>query len=174
MLKRVVISLVILIVSVFLIIPSFLSSQYDVQRSIVINKSRIDVYSRIINLETWYEWSPWYAMEPTAEFSFEGIPGVVGSFTTWKGEKIGSGKQTLTKVISPEYVETELEFNDPNPSKATGYWNFTETTEGTKVTWGIRGSLPYPLGRLMGLFMDSMLGKDFEKGLNSLKSISEK
>lgn len=174
MLKRVLLSLAILIVSVFLILPALLPSEFNVERSTVIKKDRSDIYSRIVNLESWPEWDPWFEMEPTAEVSFDGIPGVVGSSSSWSGDKVGSGKQTLTKLIAPEYIQTELEFFTPQPSKATGFWTFTESPEGTLVTWGMKGKLDYPIGRLMGLFMDDMIGKPFEKGLNNLKTLAEK
>jgi hypothetical protein len=50
-------------------------------------------------------------------------------------------------------------------------------TEGTgnqtTVTWAFMGHMSYPFN-FMTLFMDSMLGKDLEKGLNNLKGIMEK
>ena len=44
----------------------------------------------------------------------------------------------------------------------------------SKVVWGIRGNLPFPLS-VMSLFYspDKLLGKDIEKGLINLKTRME-
>ena len=152
------------------ILPLFLPNKYSVERSIVINKSRDDVYSKIINLEAWPEWSPWNAMDPEAEYQVVGPEGVVGTFSTWKGEKIGSGKQTLTQLVDPELVVFAIEFHETQQGLAQSSFTLSETENGTNVTWAIQGELTYPLERYFGLMMDSMLGKEFEKGLSSLKA----
>jgi hypothetical protein len=41
------------------------------------------------------------------------------------------------------------------------------------VTWTIKGNLGYPVERVFGLFMESMLGPTCEKGLANLKKVSE-
>ena len=41
------------------------------------------------------------------------------------------------------------------------------------MTWMIEGHLGYPVERVFGLFMESMLGPTFEKGLANLKKVSE-
>ncbi len=49
------------------------------------------------------------------------------------------------------------------------------STGKTKVTWGFKGENKFTMSLLM-LFMnmDKAVGKDFEEGLQSLKSILEK
>jgi effector-binding domain-containing protein len=43
-----------------------------------------------------------------------------------------------------------------------------------KVSWSVEGNLGYnPVARYSGLFMNKMMGPDFEKGLRKLKKISE-
>lgn len=153
-----------------LIVPLFLPSHFSVERSITINKSRKDVYSKIINLETWPEWSPWFAMEPEADYQVQGIPGIVGAVASWKGKKIGAGKQTLTQLVEPEFVLFNLEFTEPQQSKAQSSFTITEEGESSHILWKMDGALSYPLERYFGLLMDGMIGKDFEKGLLSLKA----
>jgi hypothetical protein len=45
----------------------------------------------------------------------------------------------------------------------------------TRVTWAMRGTKPY-VAKVMSIFvnMDRMLGKHFEGGLHSLKTLSER
>ena len=45
----------------------------------------------------------------------------------------------------------------------------------TNVRWGFSGSMPRPLNLMMVMMdMDKAVGKDFEDGLNNLKTILEK
>jgi hypothetical protein len=41
------------------------------------------------------------------------------------------------------------------------------------VTWTIKGHLGYPVEKVFGLFMESILGPTCEKGLANLKRVSE-
>ena len=46
---------------------------------------------------------------------------------------------------------------------------------GTQVTWTMNGDMgANPLYRWMGLFMDKMVGPDFDAGLANLKALAEK
>ena len=55
-------------------------------------------------------------------------------------------------------------------SSAVNLWSFEPTANGTRVTWADSGELPYPIGRYFGLGLESMLGPQFEHGLESLKA----
>ena len=45
---------------------------------------------------------------------------------------------------------------------------------GVELTWYINGDMgANPLMRWMGLAMDAMIGKDFERGLTRLKALAE-
>lgn len=151
------------------VFPFTLPTSFQVERSIELKHPQDDVFSYLVNLEAWSEWSPWLEKEPSAEYEFSGIPGVVGSFAQWRGEEIGSGKQTLTKLESPSYIETHLEFTAPQQSESTGYMKLEEHNGGVKVTWGIKGDLDGPMDRVFGLLLPSMIAPDFDKGLQNLK-----
>ncbi|MCB0376921.1 MAG: SRPBCC family protein [Bdellovibrionales bacterium] len=161
------------VLTLIFVVPLFLPSQFEVDRVIFISKPRADVYSKIVDLGDWNDWSPWYQMEPQARFEFQGTPGVVGSQSLWKGERIGEGSQTLTRVVDREYIETKLEFKKPSPSQAIAYFRFVEQDDGTLVTWGMKGDLPYPLGRWLGLFFKQRLGSQLQEGLDRLKTLLE-
>jgi len=55
----------------------------------------------------------------------------------------------------------------------TDIWNFSDSENGTLVTWTNEGELAYPLMRYFGLLLDNMLGPDFEQGLARLKMYIE-
>jgi effector-binding domain-containing protein len=107
--------------------------------------------------------------------TYEGEDGTVGFVSTWESDKVGSGKQEITS-ITDNTVETELTFYMPwGESVSTGYMHAADVTDGTEVTWGIRGENDF-IGRIFGVFMnmDKSIGPMFEEGLDSLKALVER
>mgnify|MGYP003689571967 FL=1 len=95
----------------------------------------------------------------------------VGAKYTWRGnEEVGTGSQELVEVTA-ETVKTKLIFTAPWESESDIFFNFLEKENVTHVTWGYIGEMPL----MMTLFvdMDEMLGKQYEEGLLSLKTICE-
>lgn len=70
----------------------------------------------------------------------------------------------------------DLDFIKPfeSPDNLTEF-TFVPKGESTDVTWEMTGKNNF-MGKAFGLFMnmDTMLGKDFEKGLSKLKAAAEK
>ncbi len=158
------------ILVILLLVPALLPREFEVKRSIEIADSQENVFSYLVNLELWQEWSPWLAAEPEAQVEFGGVPGVVGSYQEWNGKVVGSGRQTLSAVQQPDSMEFELEFTEPASAPATSSMKITPKNEGVEVTWAMQGSLSYPFGRVFGLLMPQFIGKKFEEGLENLKS----
>ena len=108
---------------------------------------------------------------------FRGTDGTPGFVSYWKGEKDekGEGEQEIKKITENERIETELRFKEPFESKADAYLTTEAAPENTtKVKWGFVGDMPRPFNLMcLVVDMDKELGKDFEEGLSSLKSILE-
>ncbi len=65
-------------------------------------------------------------------------------------------------------MESEIDFGDMGMGK--GYWNFAQDGNDVKVTWGMKTNMgANPIARYIGLFMDGMVGPDFEKGLKTME-----
>lgn len=162
-------------VLILLMTAALLPSRYMVQRSIEIQKPAIVVSEKVGDLESWKDWSPLYAAEPEAAFLFEGKRGQPGMTQRWSGEKIGKGSYRLDAVSPGSEIRATLTFNEPDTMVAKDQWTFESIEPNrTKVTWTNQGTLGYPMGRLLGLFLDRMIGKDYEKGLLNLKLTLEK
>ncbi|GJQ64747.1 MAG: hypothetical protein SCALA702_38000 [Melioribacteraceae bacterium] len=171
-LKKVLIGVAV-IVALFFVVAAFLSSEYRVERSVVVNTSPDVVYPFVAELEQWRDWSPWAEMEPTAKYTFTGVPGEAGSKWSWKGEIVGEGSLQHDELVKNKSIKSSLKFVSPQPMTSVEEWSFEPTDGGTKVVWIDEGELGYPMGRYFGLFLDDMLGTDFEKGLAKLKSLAE-
>ncbi len=161
------------LVALFLIVAAILPSSYRLERSIEIDEPVEAVYALVANLPNWPQWDPFTEQEPTAKSIFSGEAGTVGSKWNWEGEKIGTGSLTIEEIVPNQSIRSKLVSVAPQPMEAIDNWRFEPATNGTKVTWMIEGNLGYPVERIFGLFMESMLGPTFEKGLANLKRVSE-
>ncbi len=164
------------IVALIIILAMIAPKTYEVSRSIVISKPRKEVFNYLKSLKKQDDWSPWGKRDPNMEKKFTGNDGEVGATSYWKGNKeVGEGEQEIKKIMDGERIESELRFLKPFKSTSDAFLVTEDAEGGTKVTWGFKGYNKFPMSIMM-LFMsmDKMIGKDFEEGLDSLKSVMEK
>jgi hypothetical protein len=87
---------------------------------------------------------------------------------------VGEGRMKITQSEPSSLIRINLDFL--RPFKASNIAQFTFTAQGnqTQVNWKMSGRNPLP-GKIFGLFVDcdKMVGKDFEKGLASMKALVE-
>ena len=167
---------VIAIIALFLIIPLFLSNDFNYEKSIMINAPRSVVWENTNSLGDMDKWSPWDEYDPDMQKSWEGTDGTVGAKQSWTSpvEQVGTGSQTITGLYPDEKIETLLEFKEPFESEAQAYVVLTEKDGGTEATWGFKSKMPYPSNIFMLLMdMESAMDKDFGRGLEKLKELSE-
>ena len=167
----IVLAIVILIVVLAIIAPK----NYDVNRSIIIKKSLPEVFQYLKFIKNQDNWSPWNEKDPNMNKTFTGTDGEIGFISAWVGNKdVGEGEQELTGIEENKVVKSQLRFFKPWKSTSDAYLKVEEVKEGTKVIWGFSGNNKFPISIMM-LFMnmDKAVGKDFEFGLNKLKSILE-
>jgi hypothetical protein len=172
-LKNVLIALAVIIV-IALVGIYFLPSHYQLSNSIEINKPPSVVYAEVTDFNKWKDWGPWLEMEPTAKLTVEGTPSTIGHKMSWDGEKLGQGSITIADVNPNVAVASDLDFVKPMKNTAKDYWKFEDAGDGkTKATWISSGDLSYPLGRVFGLKINSMMGEKERHGLDNLKRVCE-
>lgn len=164
-------SLLLLIVLIGLILPS----QTTVSRSAQINKPVSIPFKLVNHLPSWTLWSPWYFMDTTAEISYSNPEEGTGAFYTWKSKNpdVGSGKLMIDNSTTNESIEITLMFNEWGTSNTR--FDFEQLDEKTtKITWTLVSTHGWNIiSRWFGLFLDRMLGKDFEQGLAKITEVSE-
>lgn len=168
--------LLVLITAVIILLGAlFLFTKPDVrvERSVVMQAPPEKIFPLINNLEATLAWSPWKEMDPEMKVTFEGPESGVGAISRWESETQGTGSQTITASVPNESLVTALDFGPMG--KATSDWTLKPAEDGgTEVVWGMVSHNGYHPGfRLFGLFMDGLLGPQFEKGLANLKALVE-
>lgn len=160
---------ILVLVVLFFGISMFLPSEVHVERALVIPASSEIVFNQINDLRHWKEWSPWHQTDPDMKIMYRDFLSGEGASYIWHSEKVGSGELTITESKPNQYIETEIDFMEEGT--ATGYYRFETVKEGTQVTWGFESDMGNgPFAKYMGLMMDSMIGSDFEQGLQNLKT----
>jgi carbon monoxide dehydrogenase subunit G len=161
------------------IVAAALSSDpnYQVERSIAVKAAPEAVYDRLIDFRQFVEWSPWDKLDPDMTKEFSGSERGKDAVYTWSGNnKVGAGRMTIVDTTENETVQVRLEFLRPFATVCQTAWDVTPEDDGCRVRWSMTGRNDGLMPRVFGLFMkmDKMVGKDFENGLASLKSLSER
>lgn len=166
-------------IALLLIVAALMPSTTHVERSIEINAPVDLVYDQVVDLKKNFNWSPWSEYDPEMKVEWGDITKGQNASYSWSGNSdVGSGTLTIAEIIENEFIRNDLDFGEMG--KGSGTWKFESiSAEGasdnmTRVTWGMDSELDWPVGRFFGLFMDGMVGPDFEKGLQKLKEVAEK
>lgn len=177
LLKRIGLGLL-LLVGIALIAALFVDGKLAAERSIVIDRPVDQVYGYVKYLRNQDRYSKWARMDPDMKTFHTGTDGTVGFTAAWASDKddVGQGEQTITALQEGRRVEHDIHFIQPFESRAASYMSTQAEGPGrTRVTWGFRSEMAYPLN-LMNLFMDmnEAIGADFEEGLTNLKTELER
>lgn len=141
---------------------------YHVYRSIEIDASPDDVFEVVADFSKWKEWSPWLCAEPDAEVTVTGDPSSLEAQYSWSGEVVGAGEMEHKKLERGRLIENELRFLKPFKSTCEVWFDLEPAGSGTKITWHMRGSLPWFLFWMTSM-MEVYIGMDYERGLKMLK-----
>jgi uncharacterized protein YndB with AHSA1/START domain len=166
------------IIALLLIVALFVKKDYSVEREIVINRPKAQVFEYIKYVKNQDKFSKWNMIDPNMRKTYKGTDGTVGFVYSWDSDnkEAGKGEQEIVKMTDGERVDYALHFIKPFEGKANSYITTEAVTEGaTKVKWGLSSKMPYPMN-LVRLFMniEDMLGKDIDTGLTNLKVLLEK
>ncbi len=173
-LKRIAANALVIVLSVLallLLVGLFLPGQYRVERSLAIRAKAEAVYPYLAGLRTWPEWTVWnQEVDPGVKFTYESPDTGAGAVYRWEGPKLGRGLLRLTRAETNKGVWYDLDF-DNGDRLSTGSLTLDETPEGARVTWVNEGELGRsPFSRYAGLFLERIIGPDFDKGLANLKA----
>ena len=108
--------------------------------------------------------------------TYSGAPSGKGAVYEWAGNSdVGQGRMEITDTADPTRVDIKLDFLSPFEAHNVAIFTLTPRGGATDVAWTMDGPSAYVV-KVMSVFtdMDAMIGKDFETGLATLKSVAEK
>lgn len=173
LLKKALIALAI-VLGILILIGLALPNSVHVERSVTIKSPPSAVFNIVNDIRQFNQWSPWAGVDPDTQYTFEGPPSGVGAKMSWSSENPGVGSGSLEIVGSDPNHKVTFALNFGPQGTATSYYELQPEGAKTVVIWGFDSDFGYDLvGRYFSLFMDSLIGSEYEKGLATLKRLVE-
>ncbi len=151
----------------------FLSNEFTVSRSVVVQASPEKVYALVGDLEQWPVWGPWKDADEALHVTLGEQTKGVGASQSWVGTD-GDGRLVFTSADPAKGVTFDLLFNEDafaNTSSIT----YEAGPDGLIVSWKMAGKVPAPVvGGYLAWMMPQMVSPMFDDGLAKLKAAAEK
>lgn len=162
-------------VSGIVVAASLAPNTCRIERSARIKASPENIYPLINDLRAFNRWNPFARKDPKMQGTYQGPVEGPGAIYDFKGSG-HSGEGSIEIVGHKPTAEVTMQLNMRKPMKAQNLivFSLTPAEDATEVTWLMQGKVPF-VGKILHLLfsMDKMVGRDFESGLASLKSIAE-
>lgn len=143
---------------------------FRLSRSRTIAAPATAVFPLIASFHEWQKWSPWEGVDPDLKRTFTGPDSGLGARYEWSGnKKAGAGTMEVIEADDPTLVVVDLRFLKPFKAENLSTFTLAEKDGETRVDWvmtGHRNLFLRVLARIIPI--DKEVGKDFERGLESL------
>jgi hypothetical protein len=150
-------------------------TNFRIERSVTIDASADTIYNLINDFHEWSRWSPYENIDPAMTKKLSGTAKGKGAMYEWDGNNsVGSGRMEIIRTSRPTQVVIQLDFLRPMEAQNTTTFDIEAVRGGMRVTWSMEGKNNY-FSKVMCVFinMDTLIGKDFEVGLENLKRTAE-
>jgi uncharacterized protein YndB with AHSA1/START domain len=167
---------IVAVIALVLIFAATKPDTFRVERSTTIKASPDKAFALINDFHRWGEWSPWEKMDLAMTKTHSGTAAGKGAVYEWEGNnKVGKGRMEILESSPASRIVIKLDFFRPMEAHNTAEFTLTPQGDSTQLVWAMHGPNPY-LGKVIHVFfsMDSMVGKDFEQGLATIKALAEK
>lgn len=157
---------------VLMTVGLFLPATAHIERKIEINAPPAIVFALVNDFRQINQWSPSLDTDPNALYTISGPARGVGAKQSWDGQIVGQGSQVILESEPFYRVVSQLDLE--GQGQALGTFELLQTEKGTNVTWSFDNEFGWNLiGRYFGLMIDGIVGPDYEKGLQNLKTMAE-
>ncbi|WP_395646107.1 SRPBCC family protein [Terricaulis sp.] len=154
-----------------------LPNTLTVSETVSVERPRAAVYAMTNDLRIVKEWSPFYALDPEADYAFGGEGPGEGQTMRWVSavRDVGSGRMSIVQSDENERIEGILELKDR--ATLNSRFDLHAAQGGTAVTWSVSaecsdGWVNVPC-RYMNLISKSTIQSHLLNGLNRLKTLAE-
>jgi len=165
------------LIVLILLVAALVGTAWRFERSILINAAVARVWQNINSLHAINQWNPWLDRDPNLHQEYTGTDGTPGAAYAWDSpvKNVGAGNQTITGVKENSEMTSRVVFIRPFAGVGDASIKITAEGAATRATWVMDSSTPYPMNiiKLFGV-IEKNLDRDFTKGLNQLKALSEK
>ena len=88
------------LIALFLVIALLTKKEFSLEKNIVINKSRQDVFNYAKLLKNQEKYSVWVMKDPNIKLVYGGTDGTVGASSAWESndKNVGTGAQEIIKM----------------------------------------------------------------------------
>ncbi len=164
------------VVVILLLVGFFLPKNVKIERTATINAKPEAVYALLNDLTTYDKWMPWNQLDPQWKVEYSPQTSGAGAWYKWdsKNDKVGKGQLSIIESNPGDKVVAELKFEGFSEPSASG-WILKPAGTGTELTWYMNSNIGNSaIYRWMGIFMDKMMGPQFEKGLQNIAVLADK
>lgn len=164
------------IIALLLLIALFTKKEFSLEKQVVINKPKADVFNYLKLIRNQEQYSVWVMKDPDIKIIYTGTDGTPGFISSWesKDKNVGIGEQEIKKITDGESMEVEIRFKKPFEGTNTAVTTVEETgNTQTKVTNSFYGKSKFPMN-IMNLVMDKLVGKAMQQSLVNMKNNLEK
>jgi uncharacterized protein YndB with AHSA1/START domain len=165
------------IIALLLIIGLFSKKGYIIERSVLINKPKQEVFNYVKLMRNQDYYSKWVMKDPGMKKDFRGTDGTEGFVYAWDStdKNAGKGEMEIKKIKDGERIDMEIRFERPMKAVSDAVFALESSGTQTNTKWSFKSEMKYPLNVMMLLVnFEKVLGKDMEASLAMLKSNLEK
>ncbi len=164
--------IILLVVLTIIVVASRKPDSFTISRDGVIDAAPEAVFAVLQDFHQWTHFSPWEAMDPNMARTFSGADQGVGAGYAWSGnKKVGRGSMLITAAEAGKSLLLDLNFEAPMKANNTTRFTLRPEGSGTHLTWSMSGRNAF-MNKLFGMVVniDKLVGKDFERGINTLRA----
>lgn len=163
------------LIALLMLVASMGSGDFRIARSLLIAAPPEKIFPWINAPKKFHEWSPYREKDLSAKNEFSGPEVGPGAIFHWSGNgNVGEGYMRFIEQDPNRSVKVDLEFIKPFAGHNLVEFSLESQPEGTIVTWAMTGKFSF-MPKLVGFFINinKMIGDDFAKGLEKLKTLVE-
>lgn len=162
------------VIALLAVVGLLLPRHIHIERAVTIAAPQATVFTVLNGFTHFNRWSPWSQLDPNAKYTFEGPRSGVGARMSWVGDPATLGSGAMAIISSEPWGRVQTDFDFGPQGKAIGTYTLTQDAGETRVVWGFNTDLGLnPVSRYLGLMFDTMIGRDYERGLAALKTFVE-
>jgi uncharacterized protein YndB with AHSA1/START domain len=163
------------VVGVFLIYVGRKPDTFRLARTAFIAAPPSSVFPFLNSLKEGSRWSP-FEKDPDMKRVYTGPDAGPGARFMWDGNNnVGAGSLEILESVPDQRVVLRLTMLRPMKAVNEVVYDIEGIDGGTEIIWSMSGPQPF-LGKVINTIIDCdrMVGRDFEKGLITLKALVEK